>query len=281
MPTISYLRFNEWLIQADIKLSKAGVQNSRIDADYLLSYVTHIPRLHLSLHSNQILNKIQANKLEKLLNRRLNREPLQYILKTVDFHGLNLYVNKNVLIPRPETEFLVDMIIRENTKVATILDIGTGSGGIALALKQAYPDSCVTAVDISIPALRTAIANARRLKLPVRFHKSDVYDRVIGQYDLIVSNPPYLTSNEYLLTVPEIQQYEPKIALQAENNGLAVYVQILAKAREHLKSSGKIYLEIGHLQAEAISFLAQKNGFTSMEKRQDLNGFDRYFIIRM
>jgi release factor glutamine methyltransferase len=281
MLTGNFLTLREWLIQAYPRLTEAGVENVKVDAEYLLSFVTKIPRLNLALHSNLKLTKAQLKKLQTTLNRRLNREPLQYIVKSVDFHGLHLHVNRNVLIPRPETEFLVDMIIRENPNPKSILDIGTGSGAIALSLKHAYPDSVVIGTDISMPALRMAIANNKRLQLQVHFKKSDIYSKVIGKFDIIVSNPPYLTKEEFMKTAPEIRNFEPKEALQAGEKGLKIYRNILKTAQEHLNPSGRIYLEIGNMQAVSISFLAQKSGFTSVEKRQDLNGYDRYLIIRM
>ncbi len=281
MPTWNYLRLGEWLNQANIRLAEAGIENSSIDAAYLLSYVTKIPHLQLTLQTNQILTNAQKNKLELILERRINREPLQYIMKSVDFHSLSLHINRNVLIPRPETEFLVDLIIRENINPTSILDIGTGSGAIALALKHAFPDANVIGSDISLSALRMAIANARRLKIHVKFKKSDIFSSITGRFDIIVSNPPYLTSEEFLETAPEVKCFEPKIALEAANNGLEIYQRILQKAQEHLNPKGMIYFEIGYQQAKSISFLAQKYGFTHMDKRRDLNGFDRYFIIRM
>jgi release factor glutamine methyltransferase len=276
----NYLRQSEWLTQAKLKLANAGIENSKVDADYLLSYITHIPRLELLLHSNEVLTSRQLLKIEKLLLKRINREPLQYIIKSVEFYRLLLHINRNVLIPRPETEYLVDMIIRENSKVKSILDIGTGSGAIALALKHAFPKATVLGTDISLPALRMAIANARRLNIHATFRKSNVYEKIKGHFDVIVSNPPYLTENEYNNSQPEIKNFEPKQALQADDNGLQIYDKILGQAVEYLNPGGKVYFEIGYQQAEQISFLAQKNGFTSMEKRKDLNGFDRYFIIR-
>jgi release factor glutamine methyltransferase len=281
MLTGKLLRYSEWLDRAKIDLAKAGLENPRLDAEYILSFITHIPRLHLSLNANQVLTTNQFKNIEKLLKRRVNREPLQYIVNSVEFYGFILHVNKQVLIPRPETEFLVDLIIKDNKAPSSILDIGTGSGAIALSLKQAFPNAYVLGADISMSALHMAIANARRLEINVKFRKSDVFSKIYEQFDIIVSNPPYLTEVEYLSTAPEIQNYEPRTALQAAEEGLMIYRKILEDAQIHLNPGGKIYLEIGQAQAAKISFLAQKSGFTAMEKRQDLNGFDRYFIIRM
>lgn len=280
LPTVIPYLYSDWLSYASAVLATAGIETPKLDAEYLLAFITGFPRLELRLHSSRVLTSRQHFKLSKLLGRRENREPLQYILGSVDFYGLHLHVSRSVLIPRNETELLVQSIIRENPQASSILDLGTGSGAIALALKKNLPNSSVTASDISARALKIANGNASKLHLEVRFCKSDVLTQINGRFDVIVSNPPYLSEDEYEATLPEVRDFEPKKALVADHKGLAIYEKILRDANNHLKRKGRIYFEIGYMQGNEISFLAQKYGFTSMEIKQDYNGFDRFFIIR-
>ncbi|HNX01207.1 MAG TPA: peptide chain release factor N(5)-glutamine methyltransferase, partial [Candidatus Cloacimonadota bacterium] len=265
------LNYKEWLHTAYDSLRKIGIENSQIDAEYILSHVVHIPRLELKFNLQSKLTQQQEKRANALLKRRLNREPLQYIIGSVDFYGLEIRVNRNVLIPRPETELLIDIIHKENQTPGSILDIGAGSGAIALALKNLFPNAFVMGIDVSEPALKVAHANAKRLHIDAKFRKSDLFLKVKGKFDIIVSNPPYLSESEYHGIQPELRDYEPKSALVADEEGLAIYRNILEQAHQYLNPGGRIYFEIGNKQADAISFLAQNNGYTLFEKKQDYN----------
>ncbi|MDA3812731.1 MAG: peptide chain release factor N(5)-glutamine methyltransferase, partial [Candidatus Cloacimonetes bacterium] len=214
-----------------------------------------------------------------IAERRKKRETLQYILGETEFYGYKIKVNKSVLIPRPETELLVEKIIKEENNVNSILEIGTGSGAIIIALKKHFQNSIVLASDVSNDALKTAQRNSEINSVQIEFIKSDIFENIAGRFDIIISNPPYISLDEYEQLPNEIKDHEPKSALQAENNGLYFYEKILQKAKEHLTKSGMIYFEIGYEQAEKIAEIAKENGFSNVHVFKDLNGFDR--IVRI
>ena len=211
--------------------------------------------------------------------RRIKHEPLQYILRETEFYSYKIKVCESVLIPRPETELLVEKIIKEENNVNSILEIGTGSGAIIIALKKHFQNSIVLGSDISKDALKIAAENAEINSVQIEFVKSDIFENIAVRFDLIISNPPYISKVEYELLPKEIKDHEPKSALQAENNGLYYYEKILQNAKEHLTESGKIYFEIGCDQAEKITQIAKENGFSNIQVFKDLNGFDRIMRI--
>lgn len=207
--------------------------------------------------------------------------PAQYIIGHTLFHGLKLEVNPHVLIPRPETEELVDLILKENKDThLRVLDIGTGSGAIALALAQARPDWQLTALDISPEALAVAKRNAQANHLTVNFQESDVLEQVMGTYDIIVSNPPYISKKDMNEVGLNVLHSEPHLALFAAEDGLAIYRKIAEQAGDYLTPRGKIYLEIGYKQGQAVSELFQQQ-FPEKRVRiiQDAFSKDRKVVI--
>lgn len=207
--------------------------------------------------------------------------PAQYIIGHTLFHGLKLEVNPHVLIPRPETEELVELILKENKDThLRVLDIGTGSGAIALALVQARPDWQLTALDISPEALAVAKRNAQANHLTVNFQESDVLDQVTGTYDIIVSNPPYISKKDMNEVGLNVLHSEPHLALFAAEDGLAIYRKIAEQAGDYLTPRGKIYLEIGYKQGQAVSELFQQQ-FPEKRVRiiQDAFSKDRKVVI--
>ena len=215
----------------------------------------------------------------KIASRREKHEPLQYILGETEFYGYKIKVNKNVLIPRPETELLVEKIIFEEKRANSVLEIGTGSGAIIIALAKNLDLKIIDAIDISKTALKKAKQNSALNNIEINFFQSDLFENITAKYDLIVSNPPYISQEEYEQLPIEIKYYEPKSALQADNNGLYFYKKILQNAKEHLTESGKIYFEIGYDQAEKITEIAKKNGFSNIQVFKDLNGFERILSV--
>ena len=203
--------------------------------------------------------------------------PLQLILGETEFYGCKIKVNLDVLIPRPETELLVEKVLREN--VRSILEIGTGSGAIAITLAKQMKKVKIEATDISEKALNTARQNVELNNVSIEFIQSDIFENIKSKYDIIVSNPPYISKKEYNNLAPEIKDYEPEISLLAEEEGLFYYKKILANAKDYLTDNGKIYFEIGYDQAEKIKEIAKENGFDEINVFKDLNGFDR--IIRI
>lgn len=194
--------------------------------------------------------------LNHIFQQLSQHRPAQYIIGKADFHDLKFAVDERVLIPRPETEELVDLILQENSRAGLrILDIGTGSGAIAISLAKARPDWEVVAVDISEDALAVAQENARSNQVSVQFIQSDVLQSVTGQFDIIVSNPPYISPDDKDEVGANVLASEPHLALFAEEDGLAIYRQIAEQAGTFLKENGKLYFEIGYKQGQALTDL--------------------------
>ncbi|HEL1600133.1 TPA: peptide chain release factor N(5)-glutamine methyltransferase [Streptococcus suis] len=194
--------------------------------------------------------------LKHIFQQLSEHRPAQYIIGKADFHDLDFAVDERVLIPRPETEELVDLILQENSRAGLrILDIGTGSGAIAISLAKARPDWQVVAVDISEDALEVAQENSRNNQVSVQFIQSDVLQAVTGQFDIIVSNPPYISPDDKDEVGANVLASEPHLALFAEEDGLAIYRQIAEQAGTFLKENGKLYFEIGYKQGQALTDL--------------------------
>ncbi|HEL1640065.1 TPA: peptide chain release factor N(5)-glutamine methyltransferase [Streptococcus suis] len=219
--------------------------------------------------------------LEDIFQQLSQHIPAQYIIGKTDFHGLEFAVDERVLIPRPETEELVDLVLQENSRAdLRVLDIGTGSGAIAISLAHARPDWQVTAVDISPQALEVAQKNAENNAVQLNFIQSDVLDQVTGQFDLIISNPPYISPADKEEVGLNVLHSEPHLALFAEEDGLAIYRKIAEQAGDFLAENGKIYLEIGYKQGQAVSNLFQTH-FPDKRVRvlQDQFGKDRKVVV--
>ncbi len=252
-----------------------NIESARLEAEYILSHVLKISRFNLYLDFEKPLSDIERKTIKEFVVRRANHEPLQYIFGKIEFYNYPFYINQNVLIPRPETEFLVEKIITENPKTKKILDIGTGSGVIAISLAKELPLSQIFASDISEKALTIAKQNAITNSAKIKFFHSDVFSHISGKFDLIVSNPPYISKTDYLKLDQEIRNFEPTIALTTSDKGLAIYKKILDRAYEFLELEGLIYFEIGYNQAEDISKYAESKGFSLLEICKDLNKYDR------
>ncbi len=207
--------------------------------------------------------------------------PAQYIIGYAEFFGMQLKVDERVLIPRPETEELVELILAENPETnLSVLDIGTGSGAIALALAKNRPDWSVTAADISQDALDLASENAKKQNLQIFLKKSDCFTEISEKYDIIVSNPPYISREDASEVGLNVLYSEPHLALFADEDGLAIYRRIAEKAKDYLKDGGKIYLEIGYKQGQSVPALFKEN-FPEKRVRtlKDQFGQDRMVVI--
>jgi release factor glutamine methyltransferase len=256
---------------------KHGVAEHKVKLLYAEIINSTVPASLLNLDKS--LTQEQETRFDICLQRLNRHEPIQYVLGKADFYGLTLRVNEYVLIPRPETEGLVEWILQQNVGQQSILDIGTGSGAIALALKHLNSVCQVSATDVSHEAIRLAKVNARQLGLEVTFYQADLFPPKLIQFDVIVSNPPYVSTSEYQTLDYEIRLYEPKLALLAGKDGLSFYRRILTRVNRYLKPGGKLYFEIAETQAEAISEFAYKCGFQTTLLKQDLAGRDRYLCI--
>jgi len=226
------------------------------------------------------IQDVDFRKIQKIVSRLKRSEPVQYILGESEFYGLKLNVNPSVLIPRPETEELVDWMVHCNLpENSRILDIGTGSGCIALALKSVLKKANVSGTDISEGALETASENAVKNKLDVRFYQSDILKQENMNneiYDVIVSNPPYIRESEKLRMLPNVLEYEPANALfVSDNDPLVFYSSIAAFAKKHLTLNGKLYLEINENLGFEMKNMLFDFGFCNIEIRNDINGKNR------
>ena len=219
--------------------------------------------------------------VEEIYTKLANHIPAQYIIGHADFFGMQLKVDERVLIPRPETEELVDLILTENPeKNLKVLDIGTGSGAIALALAKNRPDWSVTAADISQDALELATENANAQNLNLSFIKSDCFSEISSKYDIIVSNPPYISREDQEEVGLNVLHSEPHLALFADEDGLAIYRRIAEDSKDYLNDGGKIYLEIGYKQGQSVPALFTEN-FPEKRVRtlKDQFGQDRMVVI--
>lgn len=266
-------------------LGGKGVEGARLNAEHLVGHALGLKRMQLYLQFERVLTEPELEKIRPLVRRRSQREPLQYILGETEFSGLKLKVDRRALIPRPETEYLVELIgARVPMPPARILDLGTGSGALALALAARFSDAAVTAVDASAEALALATENATATGLAprVRLLVSDWFQAIPAaeRFDLIVSNPPYLTEAETAETAPEVREFEPRSALTAAENGLADLRRILAAAPSWLNAGGALALETGIAQHAALLGLASPADWATVESIKDLTGRDRYLWLR-
>lgn len=265
------------IAQALRQAQQAGLD--RVDAHLLLGHVLQRDRSWLIAHDDQPLAAEAQAAFEVLVRRRAAGEPAAYLLGEREFHGLTLSVTPAVLVPRPDTETLVDWALDCLAQAAAtrptprVIDLGTGSGAIALAVRQRVPSAQVTALDASPEALAVAAGNARRLGLPVRFLHSDWWQAVAGDtFDLAVSNPPYIAGDDPHL--PALR-HEPRQALTPEGDGLAAIRTLVREAPAHLAPGAWLLIEHGWDQATAVRALLAQAGFRAAQTRQDLAGRDR------
>ena len=250
------------------------------DAELLLLHTTRMTKADLLTHPERELTERQSYHYQAAIARRALHEPVQYIIGTQEFYGRPFIVNPLVLIPRPETEHLVEAALALTPRPSRILDIGTGSGILAITLALELPHATITATDISAPALAVAQQNARSLGADhLRFVASNLFAKLDdARFDCIVSNPPYVSSNEAL--EPQVRDYEPATALYAGEDGLAIYRRLIPDASSHLEPAGSLLLEIGQGQRDAIAALLETSGFRNIRFIDDLQGIPRVAIAQ-
>lgn len=265
-------------------LENSQIQSARNEAEQIVSYFMKMTKTALYLNMNQLIPDATQKNIDEAFRKRAKRYPLQYILQEVHFLNVILKVDESVLIARPETEFLCDLIIQEFGNIDTshmrCLDIGTGSGAIAISIKKELREIIMDAVDISEQALKTAQKNATLNQTDICFIQSDLFENVHKMYDLIISNPPYVTEEEYARLEPELY-FEPKNALVSENKGLNHIYQIIACAYRFMKPNGVLYLEIGASQAEVITEYSKKYQYKTVQVMKDLCGCDRFVRLEI
>jgi release factor glutamine methyltransferase len=264
----------EALDSAVVALTAAGVETPRLDAEVLLAHVLGVDRAALVIDRDRAVEGAAVRAFQEAVRRRaFDREPVAYITGVKGFRHLELQVDPRVLIPRPETETLVEAAVENLPQGARVVDVGTGSGAIALALEDERPDLEVTGTDVSKDALEVARANATRLGLEVAFARADLLAGV-GDFDAVVSNPPYVEDGAEL--APEIVRHEPSLALRAGPDGLDV-LRALVPAAAALGAE-VLAVEVGAGQAAAVEELARGAGFGRAERRRDLAGVERVVI---
>lgn len=262
-------------------LKDAGVAEAELDARLLLEYVCKTDRNTLYSHPETEVLEDAYEAFLQLILRRKNREPLQHLTGLQDFMGLEFQVNENVLIPRQDTEILVEEALKVRMDGDRILDMCTGSGCILTSILYYSNDCKGVGVDKSAEALRVAIDNSARLlgektdDTEIYFINSDLFDEVSDSFDIIVSNPPYIPTADIESLMPEVRKYEPLMALDGKNDGLWFYERIVERLNEFLKPGGWVLFEIGCEQGSDVSKLLSDAGFTNIEVIKDYAGLDR------
>ncbi|MBR2910202.1 MAG: peptide chain release factor N(5)-glutamine methyltransferase [Lentisphaeria bacterium] len=266
----------------ELQFAAAGIETPAVDAALLISEAAGISRLDMILYPERELCPETETFLRKLAQRRCQREPLQYITGKAYFRDLILSVNPAVLIPRPETELLVDFALKKTPRNGRLLDIGTGSGAIAIACATERPDLAVTAVDISPAALEKAKENSKANGAEnIRFLESDLFSAVEGEkFDFIAANLPYVTEEEYSELAPEVREHEPVLALTAPDEGFLLIQKTVEALRRHLKPGGKAAFELSPFQASRLKNLLETLGF-SAQISLDLTGRERFVFAEM
>ena len=263
-------------------LEKKGIESPRTNAELLLANILICKRLDLYLKFDQPLKENEIILYREFIRRRGKFEPLQYITGSVEFFGIEFKVNNSVLIPRPETEILVETIINSAGKEENIdiLDIGTGSGNIAVSIAMNLPNSKISAMDNSIDALEVAKENAKLNSVENRidFMNESIlngFNYPAKKYDIIVSNPPYISAEEFRVVQPELKVFEPRAALTDEGDGLTFFRIISSKTKTILKEKGKLFFEVGKDQSKLVENILLENDFQNITIKKDYLNIER------
>ena len=273
------MTIGEVLKFSEDQLKRAGIAEAALDAKYLLMEVASLSSTALFFSAREELGEEIITAYRMALERRTAREPLQYIMGTQEFMGLSFLVSPAVLIPRQDTELLVEAAI-PFCHGARVLDLCTGSGCILLSLAKLGGIREAVGPDLSREALAVAQLNADRLNLRAQFIQSDLWETVPGNFDVIISNPPYIPTEEIGGLMPEVRDFEPHMALDGGADGLYFYRKIAAGAGARLHLGGRIFLEIGYHQAEDVVRLLEENGFREIIIKKDYAGLDRVVCAR-
>ena len=275
------MNYTEAFLLGMQKLKEAEIGEAQLDARLLLEEVCGTDHNTLLCHGDREVSEKEEEQYRKTIEQRAQHVPLQHILGYQDFMGLRFHVNEHVLIPRQDTEILVEEAMRYLHDGMRILDFCTGSGCILLSLLHYSNDCEGTGVDISKEALQVAALNAELLGIKADFLKSDLYEKVTGKFDLLVSNPPYIERKVIPTLMEEVREYDPYIALDGGEDGLDFYRRIIGGAQDYLKRGGQILMEIGSGQAQAVSELLREAGFKEIDVCRDFAGLDRVVSGRL
>jgi len=276
----------EALVRAEARLNLSGVEDARAEARLLLQHTLRIASAHLYSHPEQTLSTAEAGRFRDLVSRRAKHEPTAYIFESQPFFGREFFVDGRVLIPRPETEVLVQMALESmrGHRAPVVADVGTGCGAIAITLAMENPDLRIYGVDVSARALEVARINCLRYNVAdrVTLLLGDLLDPVPGKVDMVVANLPYVADPDLATLSPEIARYEPRIALSGGPDGLRLIRSLLQRATTRLASGGRVLLEIGHNQeAPVLSMVGTCSPEAEGQAFQDFNGLSRVVTINL
>lgn len=256
-------------------LTDAGVPDAALDAWYLLQMVCKIERSYYYVHGEEDITQDAQKEYEIAVQKRAEHIPLQYIIGEQEFMGLRFKVNSNVLIPRQDTETLVEQVLKIVKPGMKVLDLCTGSGCVLISVLKNAPELTGMGSDISKTALLVAKENAKLHEVDAEWVRSDLFDNITETFDVIMANPPYIPTGEILSLMPEVWDFEPENALDGGADGLDFYRKITGQVKDYLNPGGYVYMEIGYDQGEAVSELMRNAGFTEVEVIKDLARNDR------
>lgn len=275
--------YKELLEYGKVRLQEAEIEEYALDAWLLLEYVFQVSRTWYFVHENDMADTEKAEQYLEYIGERSRHVPLQQLTGEAYFYGMKFYVNEDVLIPRQDTEVLVEEVLKlsrtvfpeEKGKHLNILDVCTGSGCILLSLLSNLENAVGTGVDLSEKALNVARINGRNLGIQAEWIHSNLFDKVQGKYDMIVSNPPYIKTSVIGELMDEVKYHEPKMALDGREDGLYFYRAMIREAEEYLNQGGILAFEIGYDQGESVSRLMRDQGYSQVQVIPDLAGLDR------
>ena len=271
------------------RLEEANITTARLDAQVILAHVLGVERSWLFAHYEQVLSPEEADRYTELVVRRTAHEPVAYLVNRREFYGIDLYVDCRVLIPRPETEMLVDQVLTEATirepQQLVVVDVGAGSGAISIAVAANAPNTRLYALDVSADALEVARRNVETHELAerIRLIHSDLLKRLPERADIVVANLPYVTRHDYRTLEPDVREYEPRLALEAGAQGLDVIARLLPQLPKHCNAGCLVVLEIGYNQGDAVLRLVEKKlpQATQLELQRDYQGHDRIVSFQL
>ena len=276
------MNLQQILAKASCHLKLKNIKSFKLDSELLLAKTLNFSREEVLLNLDKIISQPDIKKYNYYLNLRNQYKPIAHIFKYKFFWKYKFFVNKDVLIPRPETELIIEQILKILPKKSkkNILEIGTGSGCIAISLKRERPNCRIVAIDKSLKAIKVAKKNAEihQVGKKVNFLNIDVDKYFSNKYDIIISNPPYIKKSDLLSLDKDVKFYEPKIALSGGFSGLEIFLKIIDKCNKLLKNNGMLILEIGEKQGKELSKTLKTNGFSRVKIYKDLSGKDRCLV---
>lgn len=273
------MKLKELIKNGENVLQEAGIADYKMDAWLLAEFVLKIDRNYYFLNQNEDADIEKEIQYFEFIKKRMTHIPLQHITGVQEFMGYQFIVNENVLIPRQDTEVLIEEVLKNLTENMKILDVCTGSGCIIISLymmmKEKNKKIHAAALDISKKALETARNNAIKLAAEVTFFESDIFENISDKFDIIVSNPPYIKTKVIDELMEEVKEHEPIIALDGMEDGLYFYRKITKQSVNYIKDDGMLFYEIGYDQAADVSNIMKENGYTDIKLIKDLSGLDR------